>query len=240
MNKLKFTMMTLILVMMAMAFMACNKEKEYNVQNEYSRNTHKSPIATFDRKNGSMVCHYLPEDLQRQMGLEFKCAKDDDRYVISSLEIVDSLSYTNFPVLNFVILDTENETSNSVFLLDVFVISEDTGDYIQYYLSEDVINGQYVFGANSEENGTRYLLTVENGELIVSELAATEELQPGTGFSFTCTGVNCIKSCDPDPNELDCTRCVPDTTPGLGPASCTKSSTISLLTYIVHLLGVMS
>ena len=170
MKKFRFTMGTLILAMMATTFMACNKEKESSVvqQTTGTEDVVRKPIATFDKKKGGIIYHVFPDHLQRLMSLETSYSKSFDKYIISSLEIVDGLSYTDAPILKIVILDTENETSNSVFLLDIFVTSEDNEDYVCYYLSENVKNGQYSFASQSEEDGCRYLLTIENAELTIS------------------------------------------------------------------------
>lgn len=240
MNKrIKLATAVVALLMVAaivVTFEACKKEEAI------TETTQKTPIAILDN-NGNFKYNLTPDLIEKNLNknmVELYSAKNDDRFVVDNVEIL--LPENNMPLtLAITIIDTEEETSNKVYLMNKYIEEIANGNVKEFYLS-DIIEKE-VFQTISFEKDGASLVSVDHGRITSSEKIENEDIpdmKPHHPYwHVICTGHNCKAGCDGTYYEqyssYGCTDCIPQ--PGhVGNAECTKENT-NWFGAIMHDIG---
>ena len=189
MNKLRVALCAAAVVV-AVAFFACNKEKEPAAQQPTEVEAARKPIATFDNATGKMTYH-LTTDMIQEAFERSSVTKDVNRFIVEAFEIVP-LPNSDERGIRFSVIDTESEKSFTAFLGTDFLEKETFNDNIVYYMAEDVENGNFNI-TNFCKNGV-YTLTVSNFKVVGVE-AIPDSLvcmAPRPKVTVTCESQGCV------------------------------------------------
>lgn len=225
MKKFRYLVATLMIAaIVAVVLVGCKKEKSNETQSNNGDATEevvRKPIAVLNNQTGQIT--YLVGIDQLQKGLdEYTASKDLDGFVVESWEIMcggnDSIPLT----LRFTILNIESETSESIFLVQSFIITEKIGDECYFYLSPDVDSGNFEFVAFSEQGQLNQLVTIRNYEVFcIEEWNGISKDQ--CGYYVKCIGKNCKSGCEliMTSHTYECSECKPYASAGNN-WSCTR------------------
>ena len=215
----------LVTILVAVLY-ACTKEKAQTDAKPVLEKTNRKPIATYDKDTKQMTYHISIEQVQDALTNN---TKDGDRYVLESWCIVDDEDDCMSPYLKYVVLDTDEEVSHTTILLRSFVEKRE----YDYYLSEDVVNENYTFHAESA-SGAIFVVKVEGDDITINEWDGASLAPPG-GTSCTCTSNSYCKNngssdyvCEPLHDGVGW-RCHPPCDPH-PKAECNKSVSSSVIT----------
>ena len=207
----------MVALIVAFVCVACSKDKETPVQeaNNNSENepntevVERKPIATMDTKTGKMTYFISDESIQAELNHSYISKDGSERYILESWFIVDE-DDSGLPLtLGFVLLDTETENSNTIWLSNGFICKETTPENTNYFISDLIRSGSYSFDSASSEGN--YNVTVENGNVDVKKTDDPLLFQPGISIKLRvtqCEGHNCqAGTCFPLADFQGCTPC---------------------------------
>ena len=140
-NKLRVALCTAA-VFVAVAFFACNKEKEPAAQQPTEVEAARKPIATFDNATGQMTYHLDVSKVQQKINACESARTGQDRYVVESILVLDNDPSDSdvLPEIKITILDTEEECSYTTWFMDYFTDKRVSPTSTSYYLDEEVAN----------------------------------------------------------------------------------------------------
>ena len=201
MKNLKYIMATLMVALVvAVVCVACNKDKETPVQeaNNNSDNepntevVERKPIATMDMKTGEITYSFCMDELQHAICQQLS-SKDSNRYYLETVEIVDEIPVedTIFTGIKIVLLDTDTENSITIWASNTFIEKVVNNTTVNYYLANDVADGNYSFETYGKTN---YTVNVENKKLV--NIMPCQQ-PSGPIFCITCTSHLCERGCEP-------------------------------------------
>lgn len=203
-NKLRVALCAAAVVV-AVAFFACNKEKEPAAQQPTEVEAARKPIATFDNATGKMTYH-LSTDMIQEAFERSSVSKDGNRYFLESVEILESMQVgdTIFSGLQFVILDSETESSITIWASDDFLYRINCQDSICYYFPQNIVDGNYSY-KNYGKNETT-TVAVKNHKI---ESIIPGEYASGPLFCVSCQSKHCTKGCSIRPTWTGwtCSEC---------------------------------
>ncbi len=207
MRKTKNVMVVILLAVAAATVFGCKKENEVNVvsDEQYLR----KPIAVYDNNSGLITTLIDVEALNMKFYESFHTNKNLDNYfVIESVEILDSVP-RNEAVrgeIKITLLDTEEECSYSIWCMKSYVVKDVKEQQVDYYLDEDVANGNYDFAFKDGDN--YYVADFVGDSLSIYEV---DSLDYGCRpkFAFFCKSRNCGDHCEKDGSWYNawCDRC---------------------------------
>jgi len=211
-------------------FIACNKDNKTNIMGENTIT--KTPIALSDNATGKIEYFVNFDKLQAALD-KYSTSKDEtDRYIIGSWEIeFDEESY--MPILKYTVLDTEDESSYTIYLID-FIDTSNNGDNTSYYLKDEMYSGSYSYYISPCE-GTYYIVYVENGiNFYVTNWNNNSKQAPGGSSGITCHSDGCEDS------ETECRREKNSTNTGFKcskckePGKCNWTDSPGLAVYLTN------
>lgn len=206
----KISVVLLVIGIVVATFIACSKEKEEaNLQPMIEQGT-KTPIATFHKETGRM--EYFIDLKQIQSALNYSTsAKDNEQFIVESCQIIDD-DNSNIPLsFKYTILDSESETSISMFLIDFYLDKEIEQNQINYYIKQEIQIGNYYFALQNELGGYS-IINVHNRSIESIDEWDNSEMVPPHVVAL-CIGHNCLSGCDlvnMQENTFDCTKCKHD------------------------------
>ena len=178
-NKLRVALCTAAVVV-AVAFFACNKEKEPAAQQPTEVEAARKPIATFDNATGQMTYHVSVEQLQNAMD-DYTASKSVGEVIVESWSIIDDES-TGKPALMLSLIEVDAEASSKIAVYNTFVEEVSVGNATEYYLTDLIRSGNYNYITSDAQD--TYLVTVENNEVVSVELYNAKAPWTGGGTSF--------------------------------------------------------
>ena len=223
----------------------CKKEEKTNSDESTSEKT----IAVYDNKTGVMTYNFDAEMLTIKINEQLATRGEQDRYIVESVQIIDSLPSNARvqPEIKVVILDTDDETSYSFWLMEFFTYKKISSSKTEYYLDDDVKSGVYEMA--SAHDGYIYKFHI-NGESYLAEKivdpqfsTASEYIAMAPRWFIDCVAVNCeVGECHKQGSfwNADCGVCTPpNSTCTRQPASWiepTISGIFSVLVVVITLL----
>ena len=203
MKNLKYIMATLMVALIvAVVCVACNKDKETPVQeaNNNSENepntevVERKPIAVFDKNTGVMTTLIDINSLNAQMKEFYASRGDTDRYVIESVEVLDTVPYDKNVTgeIKIIILDTEDECSYSIWCMKSYTIKDVKEHRVDYYVDEIVASGNFDFAFKSID---RYFVANFDGNTISAHEVDPECFSLNPKIMMYCKSLNCEDRC---------------------------------------------
>ena len=206
MKRIRILMGVLALAIFATINIACSKDKDQiNQQQIAKEQNQRKPIATLDKNTGNLTYGFSIEELQDEFNKQF-FAKDDDRFVLESVEVLDSLVVEDSVVsgLKFVVLDTKAETSISIWTSDAFIERVIDNDSIHYYLSDDITDGDFSF-----INYGDAIVKVDVSGFHLDTITPSEQTS-GPLWCISCENNHCTSGCNLRPTmslSWTCSEC---------------------------------
>lgn len=195
------------------AFIACNKDNKTNL-NTGDNTIIKTPIALSDNTTDRIEYFIDFNKLQTALN-KYSALKDEtDRYIIGAWEI-EFDGETSMPILKYTVLDTEDESSYTIYLID-FIDSSDNGENTSYYIKDEMYSGFYSYYISPYE-GKYYIVNVENGiNFYVTSWDDNSKQAPGGASGLTCHSNGCKDS------ETECRAVKNSTNSGFKCSECEK------------------
>ena len=198
MKKFRILMGAMALVVVAVTVIACNKEKESNVVHQAMETDLVviKPIATFDNTTKQMICHYDLFEIQQNLNEETTTRTIQDRYVIESIQVLDSVpnDQSILPEVKITVFDTEEETAYTFWLMQNFTEKEVAQNETRYYVETGVRTGVYEFGYRIGEQ--YYIVSVNGDNYVISEIDSSMCMSSGLPkFLLWCRSENCTNEC---------------------------------------------
>ena len=193
MKRIKNVIVVMELAVIAATVSSCKKENEVNiVSNEQNL---RKPIAVYDNNSGLITTLIDAEALNIKFNESFHTNKDfGNRFVAESVEILDSVPH-NIDVageIKITVLDTEEECSYSIWCMKSYVVKDVKEQQVDYYLDEDVANGNYDFAF--KEGDVYYVADFLGDSLSIHEIDSLDYVcRPQ--FAFVCKSRNCEDNC---------------------------------------------
>ncbi len=193
-NKLRVALCAAAVVV-AVAFFACNKEKETATQQPTEVEAARKPIATFDNATGQMTYHFDTETLQLQLNEQMVSRSISNRYIVESVEVLDKAPTDEsvYAEIKVTILDVETESTITAWLMHRFTDKKVRQDMTDYYSDTEVASGNYDFGYRSD--GKYYMVSVNGDNLITTEIDSTFCMTLPRPL-LTCMAQNCGIICE--------------------------------------------
>ena len=194
MKKIIMSVIALAVISMTIGFVGCNKEKEnINENQSQNENVERMPIAVKDLKNGKFDYLVSADDIQSALNKNIPqdyVSRNGEKYIVESFEIKEDMLNTPLSLI-LVYLDTETETSSTVWLTNDFMTTVLTADYESFYLNENLYAGDFSFA--SKQGDDIYVTTMKNGEIVSNEKWDDNSKASGlpAGWFVKCTGYNC-------------------------------------------------
>lgn len=194
MKKVIMSIIALAVISMTIGFVACNKEKDtINENQNQNENVERKPIAVKNLKNGKFDYLVSIDDFQSALNKNLPqdyVSRNGNRYIVESLEINENV-FDAPSSLAIVYLDTETETSSTVWLTNDFLTTVLTTDYESFYLNKNLYAGDFSFA--SKQGDDIYVTTMKNGEIVSSEKWDVNSKASGlpARWFVKCTGHNC-------------------------------------------------
>lgn len=192
----------MVALVVVVVFVGCKKEKEtpaqgVNNNSENQPNTEvveKEPIAVFDKNTGTMTSLVDINSINTKMKEVYATRGDADRFVIESVEVLDSVPFDKNVAgeIKIIILDTENECSYSIWCMKSYTVKDVKERWVDYYVDEVVASNNFDFAFKSID---RFYVANFDGNTI-----STHEVDPAC-FSLNpkimmyCKSVNCEDRC---------------------------------------------
>jgi hypothetical protein len=225
---------------------SCKKEEKTNPD----ESTSEKAIAVYDNKTGIMTYNFDAEMLTMKINEQFatRTEQPSDRYIVESVQILDSVpSNSNIkPEIKIVILDTENETSNTFWLMEFFTYKITSSSKTEYYLNEDVKKGVYTMATILD--GFVYKLHV-NGENCLTEKiidspfsTSSDYLVMAKNWFVSCTATNCKQNECIKSGTWKNTYCTPCESPGTctrGPVPWIGNLITGLFAVLIAIIGLL-
>lgn len=230
MKKLRIVTGAIALVMVAATIFACSKENEKDAvqQTAITEEVARKPIATFDNAIGEITTFVNTEALIEEFNETFFSKGTNNHYVLESVAVIDSMP-RNKDVrgeIKITLLDTEEECSYSIWCMKSYVVKDVKEQQVDYYLDEDVANGNYDFAF--KQGNTYYVADFIGDSLSIYEV---DSLDYGCRpkFTFLCKSINCGDHCGKSGSWYSawCDRC---------PLSNGNCEEMGVLQYLASLL----
>ncbi len=195
MKKFRILMGALALAVAAATIVACNKEKESNAIQQTVEETGRKPIATLDNATGQMTYHFDMIELQQKLNEVAETKNDQDRFIIESIQVIDSLplNQSELPEIKVTILDVEDETTFTMWLMQSFTEKVVLQSTTRYYADAGVNTGVYEFGFQDE--GKFYKVSVNGDEYDITEIDSPTCLGFMPRWLLWCRRDNCANEC---------------------------------------------
>ena len=193
MKKTNNVLMVMVMALMVSSIFGCKKETEVNAVS--SVQNPRKPIAVYDNNSGMITTLIDAEALHTKFFESFRTSKDlANRFVTESVEVIDSVP-RNKDVrgeIKITLLDTEEEFSYSIWCMKSYVVKDVKEQQVDYYLDEDVANGNYDFAF--KDGNTYYVADFAGDSLSVYEI---DSLDYGCRpkIAFMCMSKNCGNHC---------------------------------------------
>ena len=193
MKRIKNVIVVAILAIITATVFGCKKENEVNVvsNEQYLR----KPIAVYDNNLGMITTLIDVEDLNTKFNESFFTNKNlDNRFITESVEVLDSVPRNKDVAgeIKITVLDTEEDCSYSIWCMKSFVVKDVKEQQVDYYLDEDVANGNYDFAF--KEGDIFYVADFVGDSLSIYEVDSLEyACRPK--FAFMCKSKNCKDHC---------------------------------------------
>lgn len=193
---------------------SCKNEEKTNSD----ESTSEKAIAVYDSKTGVMTYNFDAETLTIKINDQFATRGEQDRYIVESVQILDSLPSNARvqPEIKVVLLDTEDETSYSFWLMEFFTYKKISSSKTEYYLDDEVKSGIYEMA--SAHDGYIYKYHI-NGESYLAEKivdpqfsTASEYIAMAPRWFIDCIATNClVGECHKQGSfwNADCGVCTP-------------------------------
>ena len=147
-------MVVAIFAIIVATIFGCKKDNEVPCTEANDNNGQRNPIAVYDNNSGMITTLINVEALTTKFNKSFLTNKNlDNCYVAESVEVLDSMPY-NKDVrgeLKITLLDTEEECSYSIWCMKDYVVKDVKEQQVDYYLDENVENGNYDFAFKEGE-----------------------------------------------------------------------------------------
>lgn len=194
----RILMGALALAMVAATVFACTKDKETNVaqQATETKEAARKPIATYDNATGQMTYHFDMSKIQQKLN-ESKDAKTcEDRYVVESVEVLDNEpnNPSVLPEIKITVLDTEEEKTSTMWLMQCFTEKEVRQNATTYYADAEVRARVFEFGYRYGEQ--YYKVSVNGDDVVTSEIDSPLCLGSRPKFLLRCNSSNCADQCE--------------------------------------------
>ena len=186
----------MVAAIVAVVLVGCKKEKETPKTETNDSNVQRKPIAVFDNNSELITTFINTEAVNKKLKESFFVHKDNaNRFVVESVEVLDSVPHNKDVKgeIKFTILDTEEESSYSVWCMKSFIVKDVNEQKVEYYLDENVANGN--FNIAFEEGDTYYVADFIGDSLSIHEVGPLE-YGSCPWYIFTCRSTNCANSCD--------------------------------------------
>ena len=208
-KKMKFvaTVATLLIAAaVVISFEACNKTNKTSVE-PTTVQINRKPLATYDHNQGKMTYSFDLEKINADFNRSMS-KTDENRYIVESIEIIDNdpSNAEVYPEIKIVIIDTEEETSTTTWLMDAFTTKNVNNGNTIYFLDIEVESGNYAFATNNTD-GTIVACHVVNGEINNISYASGEGWNPR--WAISCKGKNCTncRKIKVEQHFWSCTEC---------------------------------
>ncbi|MBR5781661.1 MAG: hypothetical protein IKY27_06720 [Bacteroidales bacterium] len=235
-----------LLIGLAMLTTSCKKNDENSNQNNSKSET---PIAVYNNETGIMTYNFDAEMLTIKINEQFATRSEQDRYIVESVQILDSLpsNARAQPEIKVVLLDTEDETSYSFWLMEFFTYKKISSSKTEYYLDDEVKSGIYEMA--SAHDGYIYKYHI-NGESYLAEKivdpqfsTASEYIAMAPRWFIDCIAVNCeVGECHKQGSfwNADCGVCTPpNSTCTRQPASWIKPTITGIFSVLVVVITLL-
>ncbi len=207
---------------------ACNKKNETSVEPTTVQN-YRKPLATYDHNHRTMTYSFDLEKINADFNRSVS-KTNEGRYIVESIEILDDAPTDAevCPKIKIVVIDTEEETSTTTWLMDAFATKNVNNGSTIYFLDIEVESGTYQF-ATSNNDGTFNVYSVVNGTIdsVSNELPCNSSWRPK--WTISCTASNCTycTKVKIGPHEWSCTQ---DCPPG---GTCTSGNSVLVNIIVV-------
>lgn len=183
----------MVAAIVAVVLVGCKKDKKTPVQeaNNNSENepnievVDRKPIATMDMKTGEITYSFTIDQLTSVLN---ENRTYNDNYVVESFKIEPNsipMPDSSYTALKIVILDTENEVSETHWLYGGFLDSKMDSQNIYYYLSEAVGSGNYTYMMKGKDAVS---MNVQNGTITsIDTIENPDYWHPIFPWDVTCT-----------------------------------------------------
>lgn len=195
MRKFRILMGVFALTVVAATIIACNKEKETNLTQQSTEETSCKLIATFDHSTDRMTYHFDILEMQQKLNEETATKTIQDRYVIETVQMLDSvpLNQSVLPEVKITVLDTEEEASYTMWLMRAFTEKEVRQDVTNYYAESSITTGVFEFGFRHENK--YYKVSVNGDNFVTTEIDQLEFSNNLPKIFLWCRRDNCATEC---------------------------------------------
>lgn len=191
MKQLNTYLKTICLTITALIITSCNKDKlnDITINNDIDD---RELLAVYDNTTETMTQLINIEKLQQKINVN---KTTSDKFVIESVLILDSVPCDSavLPELKISILDTENETSYSIWYMKKYIEKNVKNGRTEYYTDKSVLSGNYTFGYTWD--GRFYTVSVNPNGFTTNEINQSQiEMLPR--WTLICLSVNCSEACE--------------------------------------------
>ncbi len=185
---------------------ACNKKNETSVEPTTVQN-YRKPLATYDHNHRTMTYSFDLEKINADFNRSVS-KTNEGRYIVESIEILDDAPTDAevCPEIKIVVIDTEEETSTTTWLMDAFATKNVNNGSTIYFLDIEVESGNYAFATNNED-GTVVACQVVNGEINNISYASGEGWNPRWAISCKAKNRTNCRKIKVEPHFWSCTEC---------------------------------
>lgn len=181
-----------LVAVMTAVVVGCKKEK--NEVKEDLPDSRNCLLGVYDNELGSIMTFVSPQDLEDKLNQH---ESKNNQFIVESVSILDENPTDNqtLPEIKITIIDAEAECSYTTWLMDCFVDKAVSENRTNYYLDQDVVNGDYVF--SSIVGDSLFIISVtdyNNYSQSVLGSSSSEGLNYAPfrpKWSFTCKSKNC-------------------------------------------------
>ncbi len=185
----------LVATIVAVLF-ACNKEEEKAAIQSTIYGVERLPIATFNNATEEMTYSFGLYEIQQKWNENLASKTNQDRFIIESIQVLDSLpnDIAVLPEVKITLLDTEEVTTYTFWLMQNFTEKEVAQNGTIYYVETEVSTGVYEFGYRI---GNQYYKVSVNGDnCVTTEIDSPMCMTSGLPkFLLWCRSENCTKTC---------------------------------------------
>ena len=193
MKKTKIATLIVVLAVIAAPIYGCKKDNKDNVvpNEQYLRER----IAVYDNNSGLMTTFIDAEAMNTKFYESSHSNRNlSNRFVTESVEVLDNEPHNKDVAgeIKITILDTEEECSYSIWCMNNYVVKDVKEQQVDYFLNEDVANGNYDFAF--KEGETYYVAGIVGDSLSIHEV---DSLDYGCRpkYAFMCKSRNCGNEC---------------------------------------------
>lgn len=230
-NKILIALFTMIMLLVS-----CKKNNEdFNPNENEIIDSKGILLATRNIQNGEIYYNYDLEELNYSLHKRSNTSEYKD-FILESMFIIDTLpiSKTTHAEIKISVINTEKEESFTIWLMDNFIIKDVKEEYVEYFLSKNVKEGNYTMGTWG--NNKTYIGTVYNDSLTIETIDGLCYAPRVPKWTISCKPTNCMKGCDKtkiDNHYWRCSNCEP----GQENAKCEQGESW-LLSFLKELVSI--